>query len=985
MSLDYEDSLNVKLKLDDVIKIKVVKNKKKDPITVDSEGSESIATFSDPEIVHGEKEVEEIYSNASTDDINNIFTGTPEENAKKLHQVDWGNFEIDRIVNALSLIGEKITGMSSLPYQAGFERRVYRAVLTNSSQTITYRVSRQSGKCLKSDTEILMYDGTIKKVQDVEVGDLLMGDDSTPRKVLNTTSGEEDMFEITPTTNYAEPYTVNKSHILTLFDRSKNSRKGCVVDVPLTEVMSMKSKLENSHILGIKTEVEFKRKEQPIDPYFIGLWLGDGTSRETSITTPEPEVENYLHDLANIYSLKLTCRVEKANFKTLQISSGNKNNNPLLKQMKSLNLIGNKHIPYVYKTGDMEQRLQLLAGIIDSDGHISKRPGKENVCDLISVNETLAKDIQWLARSLGYRCSVVKCRKGIKSLKFVGDYFRLNLYGDLSKIPMRVGRKKVTFNPLRNNPNLYGFKITSKGVGKYYGFETDGNHRFLLGDFTITHNSTTIAKVVVTLCTLLPALAKVFPEQLGIYKKGFWVGVFAPVGEQATTLYDRIKDMAHSQEAQMIYEDPDISVEINRKGGCRWDSGSRVYMRSASTKAKIESLSLHMAILDEAQEADRVVVNKSIRPMLAWNNGLMIMAGTSSKEPGVLYEQVQKNMQMDLILPKREQLHFQYIDDDVIKYNPRYKQHCQTQKSEIGEFSPEYQMSYKLKWMFESDKPFTEESIKMHIMRFDREFVRETTRPVVIGIDLASKRMSSVVTAVEIVNVENIYDDDGINKKSICTAIVCDWLEIKETPYPQQRPAMKSFIDRYENIVGIYVDATGAGDPVFSQMKEEWEQYENVLNSFIFSGKGKSDLAKTFDDFFFSDRLVIPSTKMARKSKKWQNFFLQLLHLRTVVKDGYSYYSRNDKIPTSRDDYVDSVMLALHGVVEVLKKAEQGVGEVSNNPYFQKSNPNKRSDFGKTTFPGIEKIREAVRNGTYVPPNQRGMKSTRKQPKIYRK
>lgn len=641
--MDYQDSLNVKLKLDEVIKIKVRRKNIPEPVVNEDSGDDTVVNYSDPEIVHSEKENEDFYTTNSVDtNIVKLFDGTPEENAKKLHQVEWGSFDIEKIINALVLIGEKITGMVSLPYQIVFERRVYRAILTNSSYTITYRVSRQSGK------------------------------------------------------------------------------------------------------------------------------------------------------------------------------------------------------------------------------------------------------------------------------------------------------------------------------------------------------TTVLAKIIVTLCTILPALAKVFTKQLGIYSKGFWAGIFAPVGEQATTMYDRVKDLAHSQEAQLVYEDPEIDVTINKKGGCKWDSGSRVYVRSASTKAKIESLSLHMAIVDESQEADKMVVNKSIRPMLAWNNGLMIMAGTSSKDPGILYEQVQKNMQLDMVLPKKEQLHYQFIDDDVIKYNSRYKLHCETQKAEIGEFSPEYLMSYKLKWMFESDKPFTEESIKMHIMRFDREFIRETKRPVVVGIDLASKRMSSVVTVMEILNVQNIYNEDN-TQKAVCTAAVCDWLEIKDTPYPQQRPVMKKFIDRYENVVGIYVDTTGAGDPVFSQMLEEWEDYTNLLKPVLFNGKSKADLAKIFDDFFFTDRLVIPSTKESRKTKKWQNFFLQLMNLVSVVKDGYSYYSRNEKLNTSRDDYVDSVMIALFGVREVLKNASLVEGEQSINPYYHKSNPSKTSDTSIKVFPGIEKIRDAVRSGTYTHPTQRGMQTRRRQPKIYRK
>jgi phage FluMu gp28-like protein len=339
-----------------------------------------------------------------------------------------------------------------------------------------------------------------------------------------------------------------------------------------------------------------------------------------------------------------------------------------------------------------------------------------------------------------------------------------------------------------------------------------------------------------------------------------------------------------------------------------------------------------------------------------------------------------------MVLPKKEQLHFQYIDEDVMKHNPRYRLHCETQKAEIGEFSPEYLMSYKLKWIFENDKPFTEESVKVHIMRYDRDIVRETARPVVIGIDLASKRMSSVVTVVEIQNVKNIHNDNDNTAKAVCTAAVCDWLEIKDTPYPQQRPAMKSFIDRYENIVAICVDTTGAGDPVFSQMKEEWTEYEGVLKPYIFNGKSKADLAKTFDHFFFSDRLIIPSTKEARKTKKWQHFFLQLINLVSVVKDGYSYYARNEKLNTSRDDYVDSLMLALYGVNEVLQTASMNVeGEETMNPYYNKTNPTKISDSRVKSFPGIEKIRDSVRNGTYKPPNQRSMNAKRRTPKLYRK
>ena len=74
--------------------------------------------------------------------------------------------------------------------------------------------STGSGKCHAKDTPILMYDGTIKMVQDIRENDVLMGDDSTPRRVLSLASGQDEMYDIIPTKG--EKYTVNAAHILCL-------------------------------------------------------------------------------------------------------------------------------------------------------------------------------------------------------------------------------------------------------------------------------------------------------------------------------------------------------------------------------------------------------------------------------------------------------------------------------------------------------------------------------------------------------------------------------------------------------------------------------------------------------------------------------------------------------------------------------------------------------------------------------------------------
>ena len=70
------------------------------------------------------------------------------------------------------------------------------------------------GKCHGKGTKLLMYDGSVKCVEDIVVGDLLMGDDSTPRRVLSLARGREELFKVRQ--NKGEDYVVNRSHILTL-------------------------------------------------------------------------------------------------------------------------------------------------------------------------------------------------------------------------------------------------------------------------------------------------------------------------------------------------------------------------------------------------------------------------------------------------------------------------------------------------------------------------------------------------------------------------------------------------------------------------------------------------------------------------------------------------------------------------------------------------------------------------------------------------
>jgi superfamily II DNA or RNA helicase len=353
------------------------------------------------------------------------------------------------------------------------------------------------GKCLSKNTPIMMYDGSIKMVQDIKVGDQLMGDDSTPRNVLSLARGREMMYDIIP--NKGDKYTVNESHILSLkcsTNHSKKYRKGEIYDISVKDYLNLPKCFHGpgGPLLGFRVPIMFSKKDVDIDPYILGYWLGDGNSGNAGITSEEYEVVCYFKE----YCEKINCDIiqNKDSITTrhslhYSISGKQINNkrtpNVLLNNLRKYNLINNKHIPHDFKCNSRENRLELLAGLIDSDGSLMG-----NGYDIIQKNEKLLDDIIYLARSLGFAAYKNECKKSCiyKGEKREGTYYRTFIHGKgLEEIPVKCERKKCLPRKQIKDALVTRIKVIKKEEDDYYGFELDGNRRYVLGDFTVTHNT----------------------------------------------------------------------------------------------------------------------------------------------------------------------------------------------------------------------------------------------------------------------------------------------------------------------------------------------------------------------------------------------------------------------------------------------------------------------------------------------------------------
>lgn len=371
------------------------------------------------------------------------------------------------------------------------------------------------GKCEKIDTPHLMFDGSIKMVQDLRVGDMLMGPDNGPRRVLSTTTGEDEMFLIRQ--QWGIDYTVNRDHILSLKCSTiarkekyyKEYEAGKVINIPLSEYLK-KSGNFKKFTRGWHVGVDFPKKSVNIDPYFLGIWLGDGHTKDVSISTIDPEIVVYLRSYADQLGMNAAVRQDRMCL-NVRITTGKKGNyqniDSLQKRLRSLGVLGKKHIPDSYRINARDTRLQLLAGLIDSDGWVQKnvgKNGKECFSYAISlVNKRLSDDILLLACSLGFNArqnhKIAKMKRTDGTV-YKTDCYMISIQGHLSEIPVRVSRKKIT--SIRTKAVGYSsFKVVPQGRGQYFGFTLDGDGLYLLADGTVTHN-TTIA------CNFAEALRK---------------------------------------------------------------------------------------------------------------------------------------------------------------------------------------------------------------------------------------------------------------------------------------------------------------------------------------------------------------------------------------------------------------------------------------------------------------------------------------------
>lgn len=345
------------------------------------------------------------------------------------------------------------------------------------------------GKLIADNTPVLTTKGW-KTHGTLNVGDCVFTPQGTPTRVKAVLS--KDIANIKVTLSNGASIIVHENHEWLVQHRKWTAYR--VVETKWLMAQQLKwAKGKRVFRLPKIEPLRFKRRQLPIDPYTLGVWLGDGSSSKPCITAQYADramIERLPYHVSSYATHKAT-----------GIYSWNYYRTPFWNGLKGLKLVGNKHIPDIYKYSSVEQRTRLLAGLIDTDGYVHKPYAKDGWRDgkvkIINTNKILVDDIVEVIRSLGMRASVTRVKACISSSRIQGkkDVYYIGFKAELP-IPTILPRKRVSHRRKNKYVCIDTIERVAPKQGNCISVE-DPSGMYLVGkELVPTHNSEAVSMAV---------------------------------------------------------------------------------------------------------------------------------------------------------------------------------------------------------------------------------------------------------------------------------------------------------------------------------------------------------------------------------------------------------------------------------------------------------------------------------------------------------
>lgn len=475
------------------------------------------------------------------------------------------------------------------------------------------------GKQLPNDTPIPTPGGFTTMGQ-LERGDVVYGDDGKPTKVTAITETQHDVPCYKVTFADGSTQVAGGPHRWGVFT-TDNTYK-----VKTTEEMLEEGVLRGEGVakfsVPICQPVDYQEAELPIDPWILGMWLGDGHSASQSIFVGYDDVQQF------------EALVDVTRRKDERTSVNYWVNGLSFKALREEGLINNKHIPEKFLLASVEDRVALLQGLMDSDG------SPQGVgCEFYSSRLGLVEDFMELARSLGYKCRLREKQAVVNGKDYGPTYTVWFLaYGDTPIF--RYERKQEKVKYCKTN------RATRKTIRKIEPVAsvpsrclTVGNDSslFLCGrHYTVTHNTEFMRKLEYTMLRSYPEVPIAICHMEETKKRSilglvsYWVNKNVTrtdliddkqevdtaikemserenlfqfslgVDEDPMSILDRIRYFAEGCGCQYIFFEPIQDLAYSRQT----DQSTEAWLSELSTKLARLASELNVGIVTIAHEND---------------------------------------------------------------------------------------------------------------------------------------------------------------------------------------------------------------------------------------------------------------------------------------------------------------------------------------------------------------------------------------------
>lgn len=513
-------------------------------------------------------------------------------------------------------VGGKIKNITT-----GYEPRPLQKILHNYLRRFNVLVChRRFGKRIPITYDIPTPNG-FKKFGDLVVGDQVIGRDGKACNVL----------DVTPITNPDKSYRIEFEDGNTIDSCrehqwyaepsfSKLTKRKRVLwecgKVYNTEDLKKDFDSNGPLFIPLPEPTEYVEKELPIDPYVLGLWLGDGSKDTFLLTNPIEKIqEEFIKTIEeNKDSVKIFRKSETYSCDRViaQTKDSTRINSNIL--LKKLNLLNNKHIPEVYKLASVEQRERLVQGLMDTDGTVADQ--NSNVFD--SNDEGLLLDLKEVLESLGCRVSRAK-------------YLRKN------KNPEYRLHFKSKFNPFKHdsrNRDLWTPRSINHSRRKIVSIEVCENVPMRCISVDGPDNLFLVTRNYIPTHNTVFAINEMIDRGLKNTKKNPQYAYIAPTYKQARKIaWKYIKEYTRNIPGVVVIKS-ELTVTIQRPGRICPESGEldpdeiEFMLLGADDPDSIRGMYLDGCILDEYAQCDPIIWGEVVRPALADRKGWAIFIGT---------------------------------------------------------------------------------------------------------------------------------------------------------------------------------------------------------------------------------------------------------------------------------------------------------------------------------------------------------------------